>query len=407
LGEDEARGAPANAASGGPDPVALPAAVQLDRPAWRLSSSPLGGAWLPVSAWVIGTATVFAVCALTGRSPFRTAPWIHWDAFQYLDISKSGYSISSCFLPNGLLRWCGNAGWFPAYPWLIRLFADTGLDRAQVGVALAWLFDLAAIVLVWAAFHRRVDARAAAAVLFAAFAPGLIYDYAVFPLSMLAFFTVLYLWLIGRGNAILGGFVGFVLVLVYPIAVAAPFAAAVWMLVASRGVPVGQRILRGLYAVVPALVALILLLVVEDRDTGHWDAYFLAQDNYGHHLQEPFAPSLHALRLLFHGRFFSLGNAPAAQSLLVTVVMLTIVAALAVRPRSAKPIQILLVIWLVVAWVIPQATAGGSHYRGEAAFLPAAILIGFLPRVLAAALVAATLAVAIPMEVLFLRNTLI
>ena len=67
----------------------------------------------------------------------------------------------------------------------------------------------------------------------------------------------------------------------------------------------------------------------------------------------------------------------------------------------------LVAVWTVLAWLIPQVTSSLSQYRSEAALLPMAILIALLPRTLAAVVIAAAIAVAIPMEVLFLRNTLV
>ena len=190
--------------------------------------------------WLGATAVVFATCALTGRSPFGTAPWIHWDAYQYLDISRHGYSLSHCFL-GGLQKWCGNAGWFPAYPWLIRAIAYVVHDHAAVAVALSWLFDLGAIVLLWVILERRTDARAVAVLVFASFAPGLVYDYAAFPLSMLAFLTLLYLWLIKTEHWLFAGLVVFALVLTYPTGFAAPLAVAIVLPITQRTVSLGKR----------------------------------------------------------------------------------------------------------------------------------------------------------------------
>ena len=243
------------------------------RQAWRL-------VWLPLVVWLAATAVVFATCALTGRSPFGTAPWIHWDAYQYLDISRHGYALSHCFL-GGLLKWCGNAGWFPAYPWLIRAVASVGLDHAFVAVALSWLFDLSAIVLLWVILDRRTDARAVAVLVFASFAPGLVYDYAAFPLSMLAFLTLLYLWLIKTEYWVFAGLVVFTLVLTYPTGLAAPLAVAVVLPSTHRTVPLGERWRRVGVAAGPAVVALVLFPILQQRATGHWDAYYLAQVNFG------------------------------------------------------------------------------------------------------------------------------
>ena len=346
-------------------------------------------------------------CALGGHAPFKTAAWTHWDSFQYLDISRRGYALFSCFLPSGLAAWCGNAAWLPAYPWVIRMIASFGLDHAVVGIALSWLFGLGTTVLLWVAFFPRVDFRATVAVLFAAFAPGLIYRYAVFPLSMLAFFTVLYLWLLSTERWLAAGLTGFVLVLTYPVGVAAPIAATVGLLAAYRGAPIRERAHRVALSVLPSIVAIGLLPVVQAQSTGHWNAFFLAQANYQHFLANPFERAFHASGLLFDLRLFTLANAPYAQTLLVTFATGCVLVALAFGHSRITPFQLLLGLWIVVTWLITQATTGASPYRGEAALLPMAILIGTLPRLLAGAIVASAIAIAIPLELLFLRNTLV
>lgn len=373
-------------------------------------------AWLPVSAWLVATFVVLATCSLSSRSPITTAPWIHWDAYQYIDISRHGYVLFHCFFPNGLLTWCGNAGWFPAYPWLIHAFTLCGfLSHAVVAISLSWLFDFGAVVLIWAAFYRRSGrTAAAAAVLFAAFAPGLIYDYAAFPLSMLAFFTVLYLVLLDRERWFLAGLAGSVAILTYPVGIAAPVAAAFALLFVYQRVPLLTRARRIVLAVVPPAIALAVFAYIQKRETKHWDAYFLGQANFRHDFTNPFSRAFHALRLLFDWKLFTLANAPLAQTLVVTftVVAITIVLAWRLagphlgRP-AIKPFQVLVGLWMIGAWVIPQGTTAVSQYRGEAALLPAAILVGTLPRLLAWPIVIALAALVVPMEVLFLRNTLV
>jgi hypothetical protein len=373
---------------------------------WRSRGALVRGLWLPIGAWLIATATVFSAVAFTGRMPFSSAPWMHWDAFEYLDISEHGYNLFPCFVGN-LLRWCGNAGWFPAYPWLVRAIASPGLDHTTVAIALAWLFDLAAIVLLWAGFYRRIDFGAVAAVIFAAFAPGLVYDYAGFPLSMLAFLTLLYLWLLSGERWLVAGLVGIAAVLTYPVGVAAPLAAASALLIAYRRVPGRERFRRACLASGPPLLALTVIPIVQQRSTGHWNAYYLAQYNFGHWLEDPFAGTIAAFHLLGRGTLFTLANVPSAQALLATGAVLGVAVAVLARGRRTTSFEVLLVIWMLAAWAIPEATSGTSHYRGEAALLPMAILIGVVPRVLAVALCVTAIAVSVPIEVLFLRNTLI
>ena len=197
--------------------------------------------------------------------PVTTAPWIHWEPTSTSTSRVTATRCNAASWRTDLEAWCGNAGWFPAYPWLIRAVAAVGVDHATVALTLSWLFSLATVVLIWAEFCPRVDAVAAAVVLFAAFAPGLIYVYAAFPLSMLAFLTVLYFVFLRRGNWASAGIVGCVLVLTYPVGFAAPLAAALGLFVAYREITLAERLRRIALAVLPSAGALALLPVVQQE----------------------------------------------------------------------------------------------------------------------------------------------
>jgi hypothetical protein len=95
------------------------------------------GYLLPVGAWAAAALTVVCAAALDGHSPLKRATWMHWDAFQYLDQAAHGYTLFHCNLFGGLERWCGNAGWFPGYPWLIRAASLAGVDGFPAAMVLA------------------------------------------------------------------------------------------------------------------------------------------------------------------------------------------------------------------------------------------------------------------------------
>ncbi len=115
---------------------------------------------------------------------------------------------------------------------------------------------------------------------------------------MLAFFTVIYLLLLDRERWFLAGLAGSVAILTYPVGVAAPVAAAVALLFVYRGVPLLSRGRRAALSVIPPTIALALFAYVQERETKHWDAYFLGQANFRHDLTNPFSRTFHALRLL-------------------------------------------------------------------------------------------------------------
>ena len=335
------------------------------------------GYLLPVGAWVAAMLTIAGATWSDRHSPFTQGTWMHWDAFQYLDQAAHGYTLFHCNV-GGLERWCGNSGWFPGYPWVIRLFRLVGVDGFAAAMVLSWGFSLGAVVLVWRGFCPRVDFSAAATVTFAAFTPGAVYYFAPFPLSMVAFFGVLYLFMLSREEWMWAGLAAIPLVLVYPIGLLAPISAGVWLLIVYRAAsniapPPGY-----LTASVVPIFAIAIVPVSQALSVGHWDAFYDTQSNFDYGLQSPLHASAQGLHLLreFH---FDLADAPSWQSLLVAVVFLAVIGALLVRWRTVSAIEVLIVVWLLLTWLLVQSKSGLSAYRSEAALLPLAILVGRLP----------------------------
>jgi hypothetical protein len=361
--------------------------------------------WLPVGIWLAATAVVLVTCALDGRSPFRPDTWAYGDPGLYMDIARRGYTLFPCVGRPG--DWCGNAGWFPGYPWLMRWVSDLGIGVGTAGLVLSWLFSLGTLVLLSTGFLRaRGRVGAALVLVYAALAPGSIFGYALYPLSMLAFCTVAYLLLVDRGRWLAAGLVGYALVLVYPTAVATPASVALYIVVAYRAVPLAERARRIALASGPAALSLGLLFLQLDRTVGHWDAYFLVQEKYGHRLTEPLAPAVHAVRTLFGASSPSLLDALSLETLLVDVVVAAVVIVV-VRRRAIQPgAELLFLLWAIAAWAVPESTTHLSGNRGDAALLPIALLVGMLPRRIAMTLALAAAALFVPLELLYLRNAL-
>lgn len=362
----------------------------------------------PLVVWFAVAATVAVLAAAFGYDPSDSSTWSRWDSGLYEDIARDGYDLFPCPTPgNAPGTWCGDAGWFPAYPWLFGGLHVLGLPLRGSAVVVSWLFAAATIVLLWSTFlARRVDATAVAALLYAAVAPGQVYHYAVFPLSMLAFWTVAALWLLYRGRWIAAGATGAVATLCYPLAVLLVPVSAVWIL-AERRTPLRERLRRITYTSGSMLAGFCVLLVDQRVETGHWNAYFLVQEKYGHALQNPVVATSDALAPLVHGPVFVLDKAPAMQTALVTVALACVLGHAAARRRSLGRLDGLLLLWGVATWALPLAQANVSLQRSQAGLLPLAVLVARLPRPLLYALVVAAAAVAVAMEKLFLDGRIV
>ena len=133
----------------------------------------------PIVVWVGAAVCVAGVAAAFGYRPWESSTWFRWDSGLYLDVARDGYDLGACDDPT---KWCGDAGWLPAYPWAIGALHLLGFPLQGTAAVISWLFAGATIVLLWATFfERRVDRAAAGALVYAAFAPGQIYHYAIFP----------------------------------------------------------------------------------------------------------------------------------------------------------------------------------------------------------------------------------
>ena len=197
-----------------------------------------------------GTAAAIAIAAAAfGYDPFDSATWARWDSMHYEAIARQGYDLEHCSGTYTPADWCGNAGWFPAYPWLVGTLHRIGLPLRGTAVVVSWVFAAATLVLLWWTFLRR-DAGVAAlgALVYAAWAPGQIYHYAVFPLSMLAFFTVAHLWLAQRGHYAGAGLTGAVAVLTYPLGLVLVPVTTLSGPPVDRSVGVAERLRRSAWA---------------------------------------------------------------------------------------------------------------------------------------------------------------
>ena len=362
----------------------------------------------PLFVWGISAAVVAVGAWAFGYDPWDSATWSRFDSGLYEDIARDGYDLFRCdpavFGPG---TWCGDAGWFPGYSWLVGALHVVGLPLRGSAVVLSWLFASATIVLIWATFlERSVRATALTALVYAAFAPGQAYDYAVFPLSLLAFSTVLSLWWLYRGRWVAAGIAGAVAALSYPLGIVLVPVSAVWIL-GQRTVSSSERIRRTALASGLMLVGPVLLVVDQRLETGRWNAYFLVQDKYHHMLQNPIIAAWHALTPIVDRSPFALDQAATLQTALVTATLMLILVHAALRHESLDRLDALLLLWAVATWVIPWSQSNLSHQRGEAALLPLAILVARLPWPLSVALAAAAVAIALPMEKLFLDGVLL
>jgi len=378
------------------------------RPSW----------WPPLLAWLSATAVVLTTCAVAGWPPFAPiTTWARQDSFLYLSIARHGYTLGICSELNQHIdgAWCGNSGWFPAYPWIVGGLHQLGLPLAGTALAISWLAGLGTLIVLWRAFLAgRGALGAGVALCYAAFAPGLVYTYADFPLSLVTFSAVVSLALLQRRRWLASGIAAAVAALAYPIGLAVAPAGAVWVLT-ERGAARRERLRRLALVAGPSLLGLAGFALAQRLETGRWNAYLLAQQKYGHQVRDPLTANGTAVRMFVHSPFLArpsladldqLASASSLQTLLVAFVVVCVVVELAVRRGATVRDDTLIAVWAVLAWLLLYAGSQVHTYRGETALLPIAVLVRRLPAPLAIAITAVAVLLVVPMTQLYLADAL-
>jgi hypothetical protein len=367
---------------------------------WRLAGPPL-------VIWAATATTVVVAAAAFGWSPIHSSTWARRDSTHYLTIAQGGYEFYRCPADYPFPGWCGNAGWFPAYSWIVGGLHHLGLPLKGTAVFVSWAFAAGTLVLLWNTFfRRRVAVTSFAALVYAAFAPGQIYDYAIFPLSLLVFCTVAHLWSLHRGRGVTAGVAGGVAALSYPLGVLLVPVSAAWLLI-DRSVSIRERTRRIAIASGLTFAGVVALAIDQKLETGRWNAYTLVQDKYGHHFQNAIAATRDSLRPLVHGSPFELSKAPAWQTALVTVALGLVVLWALRNWRSLDRLDALILLWAIPTWALPLSQAAVSIQRSQAALLPLAIGFRRLPRPVVVALAVVAIPIAVAMEKLFLQGKII
>ena len=378
----------------------------------RRPNSPISLA-LPLILWAIAIGGLLVVATANGLHPLRASTWARWDSNLYLSVAKRGYDLFPCApkLIGGHLathRWCGNAGWFPAYSWLAGGLSRLGLPLEPAAVAVSWLFALGTLVLLWVTFlGRRLGVPAIGCLVFAAFVPGQVYDYAVFPMSMLAFFTVLHLWLLHGRRWMAAGLAGAVAAMTYPIGVMLALVAALWIVFVLRDAGWLERLRRTALTSGVTAAGFGVVLIDMKLETGSWDAYFKVQDKYGHGLHDPLTIFWRWVQPALHGSLLRLSSVPALQTMFLGALMFCLVVFVALQWRELNARDGLLLLWAAFFFLFPLTQAGLSLIRSQAALLALGLLVARLPRALMFLVLVAVVCLSVPIAKLYFTGALV
>jgi len=295
-------------------------------------------------------------------------PWARWDSFHYLSIARSGYSARSCgqFI-------CGNTGWYPLFPWLIRVVAKTGLPLGFSSL----IVTLSSLIISSEILSRLLQKRWSTVAVASAFIclPGGIYYIAAFPVSVSTACTLAAIWALVDFRLLSSAAFAFLASLSYPSSVIVSLAISPFL--------IKYKSLE-LWAKKPVLVLVVASPLLGFLAAREWidrvvhipSAYALTQARYGHSIGFGFE----VLRSSVH---YFWKNPIYFQTSVVFLLMIAssfIIFILATKQSRVLGLSFLLLGWSY--WVIPHLIGDSvSVYRQESLISPMFVFAGsFLPK---------------------------
>jgi hypothetical protein len=368
----------------------------------------------PVIAYLLNN-LLYGIAAVTVfERYFTVGSRVRADSGLYSAIAHHGYELFRCREDPTLApmftaeAWCGTTGWFPAYPWLIRIVSfSTGhvLREYESGLLISELACLASMFMAWRLVRRagglgepqtagpwrlvaRRHARPFAVLALMIGLPSGVYLHAVFPMSFAAALAAGVALLTWHRRWVLAGLAGAVIAMTYPIGVviaAIGFGAVLtgW----RRGELAARRALGALALTVGGpVLGLLSVFGVHHLAVGRWNGYLLIQEHYGNGINDPFTS------------FFRLISEPApipiaeprrdmigelnlmtdAELLLTLLLVMTLVVAclLAARRGSLHSVDVGLTLYAAAVFLAPLvAGASVSQYRSHVLLVPALVVL--------------------------------
>jgi Gpi18-like mannosyltransferase len=328
----------------------------------------------PLLALVAARATAAGVALAMGFPPLQAGTWVRWDSGLYLAIAQRGYFVGRCGPETGMpaTAWCGDTAWFPAYSWLLALWARLGIDPAVAGALLSFACHAGMLLALWNLFlWERPRAEAAVALALAAFFPGGVYYQAVFPISLFLLAALVFLWAVANERVLLATVAGLLAAASYSTGLLLAPIALAWGMWRRR-----RSVLAWALPAAGVALGFAIVIAIMRLQTGRWNAFALAQSAYGYSF-DPLDAFFARLKPLVNARYRSAATfATASQTLFVFVLAIASLAH-ALRARVRGTVESLVLLYSCAYYLLPLAVGGRvSLHRSESLLLP---LVLFVP----------------------------
>jgi len=359
---------------------------------------------IPLTVWLLArVASHFMGIESQCYGGWTAECWSRWDSGLYLQIAEQGHNLIPC--PDWPGAWCGNAGWAPLYPLMIKACTLLGADPAQSGLWISQLFFLGLLLVAAKLWDvQSFSVRNWLGMILIGFAPGSIYFQALFPVSLVVFLLMLLHYFLGREDYLKAGICGFLAVLSYSGGVFLLIGLALWGLLQW----IKTKTFPWQLALKTGLVTFAGMLVWWGYDavaTGHWNAMFFIQQKYGHGLHSPLKHFGNHLKILF-GNSWGMKSWVEEQNLVImTGVVATTIWAIVRRKADFTAFQAM---HIFLFWMFPYSVGMDvSLYRGCALLSPGFSMFRNLHTGWLWAIAIVFLILWFPMSVLFFQSIII
>jgi hypothetical protein len=367
---------------------------------------------LAVVAFLFSQVLLGVVLHFAHHDFFRPDTWSRWDSGIYISIATTGYEMYPCAgrdgNPETSTGVCGNAGWFPGYPLLIRLLGVGFKNKVMVAVVISKsLYLLSLFLILKIAGVKQFSLRNILFISMAAVSFSFVYFNAVFPLSAEVFFILSGFYFYLRRKPWITGLFCFLASFFYPSGFVLAFVFAIAILL-NKEERFKNKIKPILIQLVMGGLGVFLAFLIIKLSVNDWTAFLKVQAKYGHQFINPVSNVVLYIKHLPYSSFFSIKNVSIYQSLLVLAGYILMTVLFFVQRMYRDELWLLTFIFLSLFLVFPWSLGGPvSTYRSEALLLPFVFLVKGARASYLSVILVILLLVGLPLSFLFFDWTLV
>ena len=338
--------------------------------------------------------------------------WLRWDSGHYLQIAKSGYEFFPCAgkfgYPENAIEMCGNTGWYPGYPLLIKLFSYIYANDIIVAGVLSKIFFVLSLFLVLKISNiNSISFRNIIYLCIPAFSFSFIYYHAIFPISSLVFFALAALYLYLEKKIWLTGLFCFFAVVFYPTGFLLPIVFGIVILLHAHD-NYKRKIIEFIIPASFGMLGLLLVFATFQYTVNDWEAFIKVQAKYGHDFQNPFLSVYNYFIQHIGLNQYNIKNFIQYQSLTIIVSYILLTFFFIYYKMYRNNLYIWTYVYVTLYFLFPWSVGGDlSRYRAESLLFPFVFILKETKTQWLVAILIGLLCLGIPMSYLFFDGTLI